>query len=231
MNHQVAVNIDEYCGALFAHYTDRVEFIGSAFFFLHGDRVVAATANHCIGRHDGKFHVVCAQGIFYLDISLRHEALDLCLLTPQSHPQNIHATLVREFATPGNTVLHAYEFSTTEVVKGGYHLSPATRIGNCVRVLNAESIFGAAGHRMLELSFPALKGASGSAVFELRNTQILIHGVLVANVQRHLLPAQIETVLDEENEILEERKYFLPQGAAVNAHHLAALADQLLQSA
>jgi hypothetical protein len=50
---------------------------------------------------------------------------------------------------------------------------------------------------MLELSFPALKGASGSAVTELRGSQLIVHGILVANTEHHLLPAQIETVLDE----------------------------------
>jgi hypothetical protein len=65
---------------------------------------------------------------------------------------------------------------------------------------------------MLELSFPALRGASGAPVVEIRGTALFAHGVIVANTEHHLLPAHIETVLDSKNQLLEERKYFLPQG-------------------
>lgn len=225
MESRKTINVGDHCGALFAHYPDKVHFIGSAFFFRHRGRVLAATADHCIASQSDRFHIVCAKGIFYLDIAKRDADLDLCIFMPQTFPEGITAELVQDTNTPGNVTLYAYEFSTTEVVPDGYHLNPASRIGNCVRVLDAEPTFGRAGQRMLELSFPALKGASGSAIIELRGSQMFIHGVLVANVQRHLLPAQIETVLDEKNGILEERKYFLPQAAAVNAVHLASLAD------
>lgn len=80
---------------------------------------------------------------------------------------------------------------------------------------------------MLELSFPAHKGASGAAVIELRPSAPthVIHGVVIANLEMHLLPAQIVTGLSDNNKMLEEHKYFLPQGAAVHVSHLANLVD------
>ena len=39
---------------------------------------------------------------------------------------------------------------------------------------------------------------------------------MIANVSYHLLPSQIESVLDERNQLLEETKYMLPLGIAVN---------------
>lgn len=48
-------------------------------------------------------------------------------------------------------------------------------------------------------------------------------GIVVGNIEHELLPVQVATVLDEENELLEERKYMLPQGFAIHVKHLKAL--------
>lgn|GEM_PF-2946661 len=69
----------------------------------------------------------------------------------------------------------------------------------------------------LELSFPALKGASGAPVI-VESTGLVI-GMIVGNVERELLPAQIETVTDGQKYI-EERKYFLPAARAISWKHL-----------
>jgi hypothetical protein len=75
----------------------------------------------------------------------------------------------------------------------------------------------------LELSFPALRGASGAPtiynsddMWGNANTQIV--GIIVANASEHLLPAQIESVLYENNEAYEEVRFMLPQAVAVNAN-------------
>ena len=67
---------------------------------------------------------------------------------------------------------------------------------------------------MLELSFPALKGASGAPV--LSNASFELLGVVKANVSYELLPAQIESIQDEAGVVTEETKFFLPQALAVN---------------
>ena len=67
---------------------------------------------------------------------------------------------------------------------------------------------------MLELSFPALKGASGAPV--LSNGSFELLGVIKANVGYELLPAQIESIHDQSGTVMEETKFFLPQGLAVN---------------
>jgi hypothetical protein len=216
---------------LFARHQGKSQFVGSSFFFLHGGQVLAATADHCIRPETNLYTMVSTAGPFDVEVALRDQAHDLCILLPKAHPADVSMTLVEAKGTPGNIVLYLHEYSTTEIENGSWHTNPATRVGNCVRNLPTYGVFGPAGEDMLELSFPALRGASGAPVLEIRGHEFRAHGIVVANSERHLLPAHIETVLDAENQLLEERKYFLPQAVAVNAKHLAILANTWLSSA
>ena len=82
---------------------------------------------------------------------------------------------------------------------------------------------------MLELSYPALSGASGAPVFTLSNRTVV--GVMVANWARELLPAHILRTFSESGEVIEEEKYFLPNGLAVSfpaIHEIVAEASTAL---
>jgi len=61
-------------------------------------------------------------------------------------------------------------------------------------------------------SFPALQGASGAPV--IRNDDTGVVGMIVANVEQHLLPAQIVKIEDSDG-LKEEIKYFLPRAKAI----------------
>jgi hypothetical protein len=76
---------------------------------------------------------------------------------------------------------------------------------------------------MLDTSFPALQGASGAPV--VRASDRAVAGMLVANHERHLLPAQTVKVTDGDG-AREEISYFLPTGRAIASPVLArVLAD------
>ena len=214
--------------ALFVTVNSEPSFLGSAFFFLYGGEVLAATADHVIGEASGRFVMAAGDMIFEVDVLKRCPDYDLCVLGPKSHPDGVSLQVSSDRGMSGNVTLYTYEYSTTDVFPdGSFHLTPATRIGNCTRIVQLEEQYGHAGIDMLELSFPALRGASGAPVIEIRGSEMIVHGIIVANAERHLLPAEIETVLDEKNEILEERKYFLPQAVAVNTTHLVRELDVL----
>jgi hypothetical protein len=70
----------------------------------------------------------------------------------------------------------------------------------------------------LELSFPALKGASGAPIVVEHGGSVI--GMVVANIEQELLPAQIETVT-EPGKYTEQIKYFLPSGKAISWKHLS----------
>lgn len=49
---------------------------------------------------------------------------------------------------------------------------------------------------------------------------------MVANAAYHLLPQQIESVLDEKNNLFEEIRYMLPQAVAVNIRQLRPMYER-----
>ncbi len=75
----------------------------------------------------------------------------------------------------------------------------------------------------LELSFPALGGSSGAPVLVERTGAVI--GMVVANVGRELLPAQIERT-EYEGGVKEEVKYFLPTGMAIHWSHLREFVEE-----
>jgi len=72
--------------------------------------------------------------------------------------------------------------------------------------------------RCFDTSFPALQGASGAPV--LLNLDFSVVGMLVANVERHLLPAQIVRIEDGPA-TSEETRYYMPFGQALMVDEVA----------
>jgi len=73
-----------------------------------------------------------------------------------------------------------------------------------------------------ELSFPALQGASGAPIIV--EMSGLVAGMVIANIERHLLPAQVERI-DSPSGQTEEIRYFLPVGKALKWKHLREFVD------
>jgi len=123
---------------------------------------------------------------------------------------------------PVNWNVITAEFSRThpeqmEDGKVALTFEPCFRKGNVMRYYKStypESI----PTQCLELSFPALKGASGAPVVVERGGSVI--GMIVQNIEQELLPAQIETVT-EHGEDTEQIKYFLPSGKAISWVHLS----------
>jgi hypothetical protein len=76
-----------------------------------------------------------------------------------------------------------------------------------------------------DLSFPALRGASGAPVIVEADGSVT--GMVVANVERHLLPAQVERV-ELGSDQREEIRYFLPTGKAIAWQHLREFVQSVL---
>jgi len=125
-----------------------------------------------------------------------------------------------------NIPIICLEYGTTERLGETFSVEPATRLGNITRFRNLKDRFSQAGDEILELSFPALRGASGSAIISWA-PPFKLFGIVIGNISYHLMPAQIESVLDESNQLYEEIKFMLPQALAVNVKHLAKLLNKL----
>lgn len=106
-----------------------------------------------------------------------------------------------------------YEFSHSSVTRAPdgtrlLQLQPYSHMGNVVRCFDDEDAHGQR-FMAIETSFPALQGASGAPV--LRSPDLAVVGMLLANREKHLLPAQVVRV-EEADGVVEEVRYFLPFG-------------------
>jgi hypothetical protein len=75
----------------------------------------------------------------------------------------------------------------------------------------------------IDLSYPAFRGASGAPVVLSDFGDVV--GMVVANVERHLLPAHLERIERRDGDV-EHIQYFLPNAQAIRASHLRAALAQ-----
>ena len=193
------------------------QFLGTGFFV--GADGLLMTADHVIRDWEGPLAIACVSDLsrtYAARIVEQDGPHDIALLRVESYRPPSVLTLAFDGPFNSNVPLLALEYGTTKTAGREITLGPATRLGNMTRMMNMEML-GPAGIDALELSFPALRGASGAPV--MRSDNYAVWGIVVANVSYHLLPAQIESVLDEDNNIFEEVRYMLPQAAAVNIRH------------
>jgi hypothetical protein len=97
------------------------------------------------------------------------------------------------------------------------HITPSFHKGYIVREYATE--FGFQGTTScIELSYPALKGASGAPVIEESSGNVL--GMIIRNVEQQLMPAQIERTMRTDGTRDEVIRYFMPTAQAIRASHL-----------
>jgi hypothetical protein len=117
-----------------------------------------------------------------------------------------------------NVDVLTYEYSSTSIHIGSdgkrvVQFSAFTHKGNVLRHYVSD-FPERTPTPVLDTSFPALQGASGAPI--VRATDFAVVGMLVANHERHLVPAQVVRI-ESNVEPTEETKYFLPTGKALEA--------------
>lgn len=199
-------------------------FLGTAAFV--GEKPMLVTAEHVVRDWSGPFAITTMRDtnrIIPASLVVKNRGVDLALLEVPGYSCEKPLQLAGDNEITSNHIVACYEYSRTETRGAATWLSPATRLGNVTRLLDLTDQYGRAGHNALELSFPALRGASGAPV--LSNNNFRLWGVVIANVDYHLLPAQIVSVLDKEDDRLEETRFLLPQALAVHVTHLRAVLE------
>jgi hypothetical protein len=140
----------------------------------------------------------------------------------------IQALRISNQEVPCNQDVLTYEFSSTRIerLSTGQRLvafTPFTHKGNVLR--HYVSTFPERHPTpSLDTSFPALQGASGAPV--LRGHDFAVVGMLVANHERHLLPAQVVRI-ETNDTTVEETSYFLPVGKAIEAHFIIKALEEI----
>ena len=122
---------------------------------------------------------------------------------------------------PRNRDLLTFDYSATtfrqqEAGRGQLDITPYTRKGHIV--CQRENDYpGPELALTLELSFPALRGASGAPVILDRRKDVI--GMVVANVAQRLLPPQLEPIQQPAG-VPRDGTYYLPAALALHWSHL-----------
>jgi hypothetical protein len=203
-------------------------FLGTGF-FCGEDRPYLVTSKHVLRKwtrqhgiailHKGDISAELA------NILVESQYLDLAVLeVPGYEPPFLFPLGTGKIVF--NEQIQSFEYGPTRTIAGRIHYSSATRIGNVTRCLDIAEGLSDAGHDSLEVSFPALDGASGSPIL-CPSQGFAVWGVVKANIGHHLLPAQMERVYGGDGMLIEETKFILPQALAINVRHLNNLIDSL----
>jgi hypothetical protein len=208
----VGLNDDGSCGL----------FLGTGVFV--GDKAKLVTCDQVLSAWAGQYGVAieAEKRLAKANVLVRDVKTDLALPEVlQYRPPHTLPPEEDQNLTLNNLVI-CFEYGTT--MTAGHHISfsPASRLGNVTRFRNLSDIYGEAGDQMLELSFPAMKGASGAPIMEW-TPPFKLWGIVKANVSHELLPVQVETIVDEKGQLDEQTKFYLPQALAIHVKHVRRL--------
>lgn len=204
------------------------EILGTGFFVGLLDEIHVVTAKHVFEdnrlAHGEKYAIVLAgeTGISIIAISTVRVSpeYDLAVCTVPRHLLRQAVILpVSETDVPLNEDVFSYEYSSSRIERtaSGVQVSmePYAHKGNVVRMY-VSSFPEKLPTPSLLTSFPALQGASGAPVLAAGSGRksFAVVGMLVANFERHLLPAQVVKI-EEGSSYSETTSYFLPYGKAL----------------
>jgi hypothetical protein len=194
--------------------------------FVVGSRHVVVTAAHVFksqplaeGENYAAAFVAESGSLKLVNIRtpLAHPVHDIAIFRAESIPGTVPLSIAAKRVPLNHDVL-TYEYSSTTITRDAsgkkiVNFSPFTHKGNVMR--HYLSTFPELQPTpVMDTSFPALQGASGAPV--VRNSDFAVVGMLVANHERHLVPAQVVRIDGQTNEV-EETRYFLPIGKALEA--------------
>lgn len=208
------------------------KFLGSGYFVKPHPYYV--TAGHVVRGWDKDFSTVISvdgeTSQYTLELIVDNKDYDVAIMKCTEYEAPAPFEFIDTTNINMNRPVVSLEYSTTRTDEGKtkFIINPATRLGNITRKMDMTDMYGPMGEDILELSFPALKGASGSPVLYSEGFGLL--GMIVANVEYHLLPQQILTVLTEGNDLIEDIKYLMPLGLAVNARHIKEILDKIIET-
>lgn len=165
---------------------------------------------------------------FEARVVLREPGYDIAALVVDGYHPKHPLNIARPLETLSvEDLVSCFEYGTTERTEGGLRFNPALRKGNITRFVEVAH-HAPRAQPLLELSFPALKGASGAPVFW-DDELLSLAGIVIANVARELLPMQISTVYDDKGKVEERIVFMMPAGLAVGVDHVRHVYERALQ--
>lgn len=217
------------------------EILGTGFFVGTPEMLAVVTAKHvftaCSLKDDEKFAIafLTEKGAAIVALSRVIGSLDFDVAAADVDSQHLPGAFPLPLGVsdpPLNRDVFTYEYSGSVIEKpypGHTHVSfdPYAHKGNVVRLYTSKFPEAKPTPALLT-SFPALQGASGAPLImeDAKAKCFAVVGMMVANVERHLMPAQVVEVHDGP-EFHEKISYFLPLGKALARVALAQALQEM----
>lgn len=200
-----------------------IDFIGTAYVI---EKSTVVTAKHVIIDNP-----ITEDSLYALPFKDTDGRIYYCVAKEWENSREFDIAVARNLNIPGSIPLKisaghvdghfdviSYEFSNMSIemlddTNRMIHFIPNTHKGNILHYYTS-TFPETVPTQCFDTSFPALQGASGAPV--LFQQDFAVVGMLVANIERHLIPAQVVKIVDGVNSY-EETKYFLPLGKAISA--------------
>lgn len=215
--------------------------LGTGFFVGNEAGLHVITAKHVIDKNplkdEEKYAIVFYEksGIKVVAISqvLASTEFDLAVCKVSTlHLPEIMPMMIGRAEPSLNQDVFSYEYSSTRIEStptGGTNVSfePYFHKGNIVRSFTStypETI----DTTSYLVSFPAMQGASGAPVFTGTSSKknFAVVGMIVANIERELIPAQLVEIHDGAS-YQEKTTYYLPYGKALAGSVIARCLEEM----
>ena len=208
----------------------RYAFGGTCFYLKVGEDIYVITAEHVISDHDAFIMDHQKKNAEFVVEDLMHpttvvatsKIYDIAILKSDYFPGD--SLLPLDIEPPGNYRVGSLEYSRLDLKTNDkiITVNASTRIGNVVRVAS-DSLFP---FSVYELSYPALKGASGSPSVYLDGPDMFsVFGVVVANANQELMPVQTYQYKGSDGEE-ETTHFYLPSALAIPIRHVIELLEK-----
>jgi hypothetical protein len=201
------------------------ELLGTGFFVGSPSELHVVTARHVFDDNplqDGELYGVAfpeEDRIRFVQIPGYHSSnqFDVAVFSGEHFPEAVPLQFAStEYRMSLNIDVLTFEYSLTRIERDAPNhtlisFEPIAHKGNIMRLFDSDFPERVPTPSFLT-SFPALRGASGAPVMVADKMTVV--GMLVANQERHLMPAQVVRCEDA-NTNREEVSYFLPTGKAI----------------
>lgn len=200
--------------------TGRVlELLGTGFFVGQGSSVSVVTAHHVFRDNqlveDQQYALAFCEAektrVITIPGVTAAKEFDIAVFDGSGFPEAVRLP-IGDYGAPFNADVFSFEYSSTrfERLEDGSRrviFEPHAHKGNIVQYYESDSP-EARPTSVFLTSFPALQGASGAPVITgWRSNRFAVVGMLLANVERHLVPAQILRI-DDGGNLIEETRYY-----------------------
>lgn len=195
------------------------EFLGTGFFT--GRQPCLVTCKHVLDLWEGNWAIIVTSmnnAMHTAELVTSDSDADIAVLRVDGYTPDNVLPLLTGSDYPDNMPVISLDYADSGKMGENFEISINTRHGGIIKKYQDFDRFGASGQSALELSYPALRGSSGSPI--LAPNVFVVLGVVRENVAHHLTASRLEPIYRSDGEHIAEANYEVPGALAIHSIHV-----------